>query len=146
MIPTWLDHKLLVAIVPALLAGVVFEVFLGHRHDYTGHYAAGYGGTLGAMMVWMRCLPAARFPAWSVWSIVALSIACIGLGTMTEATIFRLAKFDEVDFCNQSLGAVLAGLAALAYAGDRKPPDRHFDFGLIAAIAFLGAGGCYAVA
>jgi hypothetical protein len=146
MMPTWLDRKLLLATLPAISAGVVFELFLGHRHDYSGHFAAGYGGTLGALMVWMRSLPPAHFAARSVPSIVALTIACIGLGTITEATIFRLAKFDEIDFCNQSLGAVLAGLAALAYAGEGKHPLWHFDLGLIAGITFLGAGGCCAFA
>jgi hypothetical protein len=146
MMPTWLDRKLFLATVPALLAGVVFELFLDHRHDYTGHYAAGYGATLAVLMVWLRCLSAAQYSARSVWSIVPLCIVCIGLGTITEATIFCIARFDEVDFCNQSIGAGLAGAAALVYAGDRKPPERHMDYGLIAAIAFLGAGGCFAVA
>lgn len=146
MIPTWLDRKLLLAILPAIVAGVVFELFLGHRHDYTGHFAAGYGGTLGAAMVWLRVLPAERFGRRSASSLLPLCLVCIGLGALTEATIFRLAKFDEVDFCNQSLGAVLATVAAMAYVGPQKPPDRDFDFGLIAAIVFLGAGGCFAVA
>lgn len=146
MIATWLDRKLLLATGPALLAGLAFELFLGHRHDYTGHFAAGYGGTLGLIMVWLRVLPAERFGRLSIGSIVPLCLLCIGLGTITEATIFRLAKFDEVDFCNQSLGAVLACAAALAYVGPAKPPERHFDFGLIAGIVFLGAGGCFAVA
>ncbi|HUE75083.1 MAG TPA: hypothetical protein VMP01_29715 [Pirellulaceae bacterium] len=146
MIPTWLDRRLLVATLPALLAGVVFKLFLGHRHDYTGHFLAGYGGTLGLTMFALRVLPAERFGSLSTWSLVPLCILCIGLGAITEATIFRLAKFDEVDFCNQSLGAVLAAAAALAYVGPQKPPQRHFHFGLIAAIAFLGAGGCFAFA
>jgi hypothetical protein len=146
MIPVSIDRKLVLAVVPALLCGLVFELFLGHRHDYTGHYAAGYGGTLGAAMGWLRALPADRFARFGTWSIMPLCLLCIGLGTITEATIFRIAKFDEVDFCNQSLGAALAGAAALAYVGDRKPPERHFDFGLIVGIVFLGAGGCFAVA
>lgn len=146
MVASFLDRKLLLAVVPALMVGALYEIFLGHRHDYTGHYAAGYGGTLGAMIVWLRLLPAERFGPMSIWSIVPLCAGCIGLGVITEATIFRLAKFDEVDFCNQSLGAVLAGMAALAYAGEGKSPEWNFDFGLIVGIAFLGAGGCFAVA
>ena len=146
MIPSWLDCKLLLTTLPALLAGVVFELFLGHRHDYVGHFAAGYGGSLGLIMVALRLLPTERFGAMSTWSLVPLCLFCIGLGAITEATIFRLAKFDEVDFCNQSLGAVLAAAAALAYVGPQKPPERQFDFSLIAAIAFLGAGACFAFA
>ena len=104
---------LLVTILPAAAAGVVFEYFLGHRHDYTGHYLAGYGGTLGATMVWLRTVPEQRYSARSTWGVLCLCLACIGLGAIFEATIFRLAKFDEVDFCNQSLGAVIAAGAAL---------------------------------
>src|SRR5262245_61818332 len=94
------DRKLFLAIASAVFVGAMYEIFLGHRHDYTGHYAAGYGGTLGAMMVWLRMMPAARYGRLSTWSILPLCAACIGLGAICEATIFRLAKFDEVDFCN----------------------------------------------
>ena len=138
--------RLLLAIAPALAIGALFELFLGHRHDYTGHLLAGYGGTLGAFMVWLRQLNGPAFGRWSVRGNVPLCLGCILLGVATEATIFRIAKFDEIDFCNQSLGAVLAALVGLAYAGQRELPGREFDHGLIAAIAFLGAGGCYAVA
>jgi hypothetical protein len=78
--------------------------------------------------------------------IVPICIACIALGAITESTIFRLAKFDEIDFCNQSLGAVLAGLAAVAYVEDRALRTSEIDLGLIAGIVFLGMGGCFAVA
>jgi hypothetical protein len=139
---TWL----VVTILPAAAAAVVFECFLGHRHDYTGHYLAGYGGTLGAIMVWLRTVPENRYATLSNWSIVPLSFACIGLGAIFEATIFRLAKFDEVDFCNQSLGGVFAAGAALFLVDPRKPPVLLMDIGLIVGIVFLGAGGVYAVA
>ena len=39
MIPAWLDHKLLLAILPAVMAGVVFELFLGHQGH--GDFARG---------------------------------------------------------------------------------------------------------
>ncbi|MFN0017021.1 MAG: hypothetical protein ACKVP0_02110 [Pirellulaceae bacterium] len=137
---------LLVAILPAAAAGVAFEYFLGHRHDYTGHYLAGYGGTLGAMMVWLRTVPENRYATISSWSIVPLCLACIALGAIFEATIFRLAKFDEVDFCNQSLGAVFAAGAVLFLVDHQKPAVQLLDIGLIVGIVFLGAGGVYAVA
>jgi hypothetical protein len=137
---------LLVAILPAAAAGAIYEIFLGHRHDYAGHFLAGYGGTLGAMMVWLRTTPEGRYAARSTASILPLCVACIALGAVFEATIFRLAKFDEIDFCNQSLGAVFAAVAALLLTGDPKPPVKLMDFGLIVGIAFLGAGGIYAVA
>ena len=139
-------NLLLVTILPAAAAGAVYEYFLGHRHDYTGHFLAGYGGTLGALMVWLRTVPEKRFAAVSTWSIVPICLACIGLGAIFEATIFRLAKFDEVDFCNQSLGAVIAAAAALFLADQQKPAVRLMDIGLIVGIVFLGAGGVYAVA
>ena len=137
---------LLVAILPAAAAGAVYEIYLGHRHDYTGHYLAGYGGTLGALMVWLRTVPENRYGAISSWSILPLCIACIGVGAIFEATIFRLARFDEVDFCNQSLGAVFAAAAALLLVDHQKPAVQSMDVGLIVGIVFLGAGGVYAVA
>lgn len=137
---------LVVTILPAAAAGAVFEYFLSHRHDYTGHFLAGYGGTLGAIMVWLRTVPEERYSVLSNWCIVPICVACIGLGAVFEATIFRLAKFDEVDFCNQSLGAVFAAGAALVLVQDPKPQVQLMDFGLIVGIVFLGAGGVYAVA
>lgn len=138
--------KILLALVPAAAVAVLFELFVGHRHDYTGHYLAGYGGTLAAAMVWMRQLSPAAFGRWSVVGIVPGCLVCIGLGAITEATIFRLAKFDELDFCNQSLGAVLASCVALGYAAAAKPPDWQLDIATIVGIAFLGAGGVFAFA
>jgi uncharacterized membrane protein YccC len=139
-------NLLLVTILPAAAAGVVYEYFLGHRHDYTGHFLAGYGGTLGALMVWLRTVSKNRYAVLSIWSIVPICIACIGLGAIFEATVFRLAKFDEVDFCNQSLGAVIAAAAALFLADSQKPAVQLVDIGLIVGVVFLGAGGAYAVA
>jgi hypothetical protein len=140
------NSRMLLSIVPAIAVGGTFELFLGHRHDYAGHFLAGYGGSLAAYMVWLRMLPPVQFRAWSVTGNVPLCLGCIVLGACAEATIFRLAKFDELDFCNQSLGAVLAALAALSFASGDHAPAHDLDYGLIAGIAFLGAGGCFAVA
>jgi len=134
------------AILPAVAAGAGYEFFLGHRHDYTGHFLAGYGGTLGALMVWLRTVPEKRFATISIWSIAPICVACIALGAFLEATAFRLAKFDEVDFCNQSLGAVLAAGASLILVTDQKPPVQRMDEGTIAAIVILIVGGMYAFA
>lgn len=68
------------------------------------------------------------------------------LGAVLEATAFRLAKWDEVDFCNQSLGAILAALGSLAYVPPATTSTREYDVGLITGIAFLGTGACFAVA
>lgn len=134
------------AVMPAALVCVTYEVFLGHRHDYTGHFAAGYGGSLGAMMLGLRLLSPAHFPRWSTLSIGGASVGCILLGLLAEATAFRIAKFDEIDFFNQSIGAVLAGVVACRYAGSQKTVDRTFDAGLITGIIFLAVGACFAVA
>ena len=137
---------LLVGIVPAVAIGIAFELFLGHRHDYTGHFLAGYGGTYGAVLMWLRSLtPEQYFRRGSLYVVVGC-VACILLGAVLEMTAFRIAKFDEVDFCNQSLGAVAAAVAALTLVQPLKPADRTFDFGLISGIALLGIGACYAVA
>ena len=134
------------SVIPVLAAGILYETFLGHRHDYTGHFAAGYGGTLGAMMVMFRIQSGEQFTRSAQWSVVLMCVACILLGAVAEATAFRIAKFDEIDFCNQSIGAVLASMATLAFVGQTKPPDKVLDAGLISAIAILGVGGCFAFA
>lgn len=38
-------YILLTPILPVLAVGVLYETFLGHRHDYTGHFAAGSNGS-----------------------------------------------------------------------------------------------------
>jgi hypothetical protein len=138
--------RILTAVLPAMAVGFCFEFFLGHRHDYTGHFLAGYGGTLGAYMFSLRLLSPEQLAAWSTRANVGLCLTCIALGALMEATAFNIAKFDELDFFNQSLGAVLAGIVALAYISPERPPAQQFDWGLIVGIAFLGAGGCFAVA
>jgi hypothetical protein len=138
--------RLLVTIVPAIAMGVLFETFLSPRYDYLGHFLAGYGGTLGACMVWLRLLSDERLAARGEMEILLVCVGCIALGAVTEATIFRIAKFDEIDFCSQSLGAVLAALVAMKFLTQRRLASTEFDRGLIAGIAFLGAGGCFAVA
>lgn len=139
-------NRLLFAMLPAIAIGALFEVFLGPRHDYTGHFLAGYGGTLAACMVWLRQVPIDRRLKQGAFYVLAISFGCIALGAVAELTIFRIAKFDEVDFCNQSLGAVLAGIVTLQYASELSCSSTEFDRALIGAIVFLGAGGCFAVA
>jgi hypothetical protein len=45
---------------------------------------------------------------------------CSGHRRLTEATIFRLAIFDPVDFFNQSLGAATVTLAVLGSSLTRR--------------------------
>lgn len=125
---------------------MLFELYLGHRHDYVGHFAAGYGGTLAAMMLVFGMLSKERFSRWGTWAVVPMCLACILLGGIAEATAFRVAKFDEIDFCNQSIGAVLAAIAALAFVGHTQPSDKTLSTGIIVGIVFLSVGACFAVA
>ncbi len=121
---------------PALVVSLMYYFLLGHRRDYLGHFAAGYGGTLSALTIAVAILPTGWYRRISVWIIFPIVIVCIGLGAVTEATVFRLAKFDEIDFCNQNLGAVLAGLAVLHLAGGKKIDD-------IAVWIGVAVGGCF---
>lgn len=98
-----LKSTLVVCILPTLIVSMLFYVLLGHRRDYLGHYAAGYGGTLSVIAIVFAAIPAARFETLASWAVVPSTILCIAAGTMTEATVFRLAKFDEIDYCNQNL-------------------------------------------
>ena len=51
---SWPAETAFLVVAPAMGVGAMFDLFLGRRHDYTGHFAARYGGTLGAMMLWLR--------------------------------------------------------------------------------------------
>jgi hypothetical protein len=97
-------------------------------------------------MVWLKGKTLGQFRGNAVLSIVPVCLACILLGVFTEATAFRIAKFDEVDFCNQSLGAVLAGIAAIPFVKAPRLPDNVFDQGVVVAIVFFSLGACFAVA
>lgn len=133
-------------VIPAVIACVVYELFLGHRHDYTGHFAAGYGASLSAGALWLMSRPQSAFPATTQRHVVPLCLLFVGLGVITEATVFRIAKFDEIDFCNQSLGAVLACASLHAYASHPKLPRTTFGGAIVAGFVFLAVGGVYAVA
>ena len=135
-----------VVTLPAVLAILTFECFLGHRHDYSGHFAAGYGATLGAAMFALRIVDVAKYRSQLTWMIVPFCILCIGGGAVAEATAFRIAKFDEVDFCNQSLGAVLATLCSIPFLCEKHENTELIDGSLVIGIAFLGIGGVLAAA
>ena len=138
-----LQRSLLLTILPAALVALAFGVFFVERRDYLGHFAAGYGATLGLFLLVAAALPRDRFTRWLAWLALPVTAVAIALGAVCETTMFRLAKFDEVDFCNQSLGAVLAILACLA-ALPAKPSDvRTAVLGIVAS-AFLAVGFYYA--
>lgn len=86
------------------VTGVAFLQFFPHRSDYAGHYLAGLGGTLMLLgiVLWLSGRPMR-------WLGIAVVVMAILVGVATEATVFRIAIFDPVDFTNQSLGAIAAG-------------------------------------
>lgn len=104
------------ALLPAAMMSLAYYLFLGQRRDYLGHFAAGYGGTLIAIVLAWMVLPQGILEKLRGELVFLVTLFCIALGGLAEATVFRLALFDMVDFFNQSLGAVLAGLSALALA------------------------------
>ncbi|MGN6546811.1 MAG: hypothetical protein ACTHK7_17275, partial [Aureliella sp.] len=118
---------------------------LGHRRDYLGHYAAGYGGTLAFLALMLALIPENRFARLAGLSILPGTLLCIAGGTVTESTVFRLAKFDEVDYCNQNLGALLAGIAMMHIAGSTKPSDDALRIAIIIGSLFLIVGAYFAL-
>lgn len=135
----------LMSTVPAVVVALLFYFLLGHRRDYLGHYAAGYGGTLGFIAVVLAAIPQARFGRLAVLAVVPCTVLCIAGGTLTELTVFRLAKFDEIDYCNQNLGAILAGLATMRIAGNAKPSDSVLRAVISIGLLFLIAGVYFAL-
>ena len=97
-------------IVSAATTGSAYVIFLGHRLDYAGHYLAGLGATLVLLCgLLLRLKRALR------WEAVGVSVIAILLGFVTESSIFRIAFFDPVDFCNQSLGACVACACVIGF-------------------------------
>ena len=84
--------------------GAAFLIFFPDRSDYAGHYLAGLGATLMmlGLALWLMGRPLG-------WIAVALVVLAVSFGVATEATVFRIAIFDPIDFFNQSIGAVAAG-------------------------------------
>lgn len=107
-------------VVIALLIRVAFP----DRSDYAGHFLAGAGAT-GMMLAVVSAFARGCGPLRTiVWSLVA-----VGLGGVTERTIFREAAFDWVDFSLQSSGALLVATAFLGF-GDGRRSDLAFGIGL----------------
>ncbi len=89
----------------AALTCAPYVLFLGYRPDYLAHYIAGVGGTL-----LLLTLAGQLGFAVSGWRCVGIALLGIAAGLVLECTVFKIAKFDPVDFANQSLGACVAGL------------------------------------
>ena len=128
------------AVTPvALASGVALVAYLylfDYRTDYAGHMIAGFGGTLAVLgtvvVLRRRAAPVV---------VVAATVGAIALGAAIEATVFRIAIFDPVDFANQSLGACLAAAGVLDRDG-RAAGAVFIALGMVA----LAAGFHYAFA
>lgn len=128
--------SLAILLVAVLVPTVAFVITFPERPDYVGHYIAGAGGN--ALI--LATVSAFRSPR--PWLVVAGTVAAIVAGAGIEATIFRLALFDLVDFANQSLGALIVAGALVNVAG-----SRWLGIGLLlVAVALLAAGFRYAFA
>jgi hypothetical protein len=136
---------LAVSILPSLLASLLFYAWLGHRRDYLGHFAAGYGGTLCAAACGLALIPVVKYQRIGLSTVVPCTMLCIAAGAAAEATVFCLAKFDPIDFCNQSLGAIFAGLAAVSLGSDVRPTDDALRCLIAIGILYLLAGAYFAV-
>ncbi len=132
-----------VIFAPVVVAAT-YHVSLGHRSDYLGHYLAGCGGALLLIVAILAVLPDAHYARLAPLTIVLLTVVAIAIGGVFESTIYRIAKFDEVDFCNQSLGAVIAALGVLLMAGRSQPPIGVWMVSACVACAYLAAGYHYA--
>jgi hypothetical protein len=121
-------------VVAAAGIGGLYLLLHAKRTDYAGHYLAGFGGTLAVFAVPLAWLG----PPGSVlrWETVWVVLAAIALGAVLEATVFRVAIFDPIDFVNQSLGAVLA---ACCVHGEPRSLSRAVLAGVVALVA-LTAG------
>ena len=121
-------------VASALFTGAVYGFVFNYRSDYLGHYMAGFGGTL--LMIALLAAGSRRIGG----EVVLIVLVAIGIGVVTEATMFKIAIFDPVDFANQSLGAAVAGAGTLGHPTNLR---IAVFFGLLGLIS-LGAGFYFA--
>ncbi|MDQ1711758.1 MAG: hypothetical protein QOE45_1208 [Frankiaceae bacterium] len=123
------------AVAAVAAAGFAYRTAFPDRPDYPGHLLAGAGATL---LLLALVLAIAGPDPWRVVAVVAVAVL---LGVGTEATIFRYAEFDPVDFANQSVGAALA---CAGFLDARRAADPVLA--AVAGVVFLLAGFHYAFA
>lgn len=124
----------LAAVTVAVVAtAVLIRAAFPDRSDYAGHFLAGAGATAMLLAVVSAFVQRSR-PG----LVVLLTLFAVGLGTGTEATVFREAAFDWVDFAIQSSGAVLVA------NGFIRDGDRHSDLGLGLGFVMLVGGFWFA--
>ena len=122
-------RSLAVGLATALIYGMLFS----YRTDYLGHYLAGFAGTLLVLS-----LLVAIGPRNLDGIALAIGIVAIGIGWVTESTIFKLAIFDPVDFLNQSLGALIAVAVVMGETGSTSRAAGLFALSVLGLI-----GGFY---
>lgn len=122
------------------VVAAAYLLFLRHRTDYPGHLLAGYGATLGALGLLPFLCPRAAWPRLAPALVTFGTLASVAAGLYLEATTFRIAAFDPVDACNQSLGAVVAGLSVLLVATPERPPPATVAVGILLSVASTAAG------
>lgn len=108
-----------VTIGTVALVAVLMLLAFPYRADYTGHFLGGAGAT--ALLIG---LITAFFTRPRPWVVLGLCLVSIALGVGTEATIFRLAAYDWVDFAVQSAGAVLVTAPFLDAGGAHQASRR----------------------
>lgn len=133
-------RRLAVPLAATALTAAIYVVFLGRRTDYAGHFLAGFGGTLGALGLLLKVLPRTRFERLAGWAVLLGTAGCIALGAALEGSVFRLQRFDPLDFFNQTFGAAFAGAAALLATADGALSEQSRRVGTIAAVGSLAAG------
>lgn len=128
---------LLRVLIAGIGGGLIVVALLGYRTDYAGHFLAGFGGTLGLL-----AFPLATLAPSLRWEPLGAAVIAVLLGAVVEATVFKIAIFDPVDFFNQSLGAALA---AISVQGRPASLVAAFGSGLLA-LVFLTIGAAFAFA
>jgi hypothetical protein len=118
----------LAALGAVALAAAAYAVAFPTRSDYAGHFLAGAGGTL--LLLALAALTGRGGP----WRAVAVAAVAVALGTVAEATVFRLAELDPVDLANQSLGGLLVA------AGHLDATRRDVPVAAATALVLLAAG------
>ena len=128
------------AVAPVAAAGTIalaaYLVLFDYRSDYAGHMLAGFGGTLAVLGAALALRGVAK-PS----LVVLATLGAIGLGALIEATIFKIAIFDPVDFAHQSLGACLGAAGVI----DRRGHGTGLAYVVVGIVA-LGGGFHYAFA
>ena len=109
----------MVMISAVALVAVLTLLAFPYRADYAGHFLGGAGAT-----ILLLGLVAAFFSEPRPWVVLGLCLTSVALGVGTEATIFRLAAYDWVDFAFQSAGAVLVTAPFLDGGGGYQASRR----------------------